>query len=72
MLPASKLHHEALNGPDILMAEGDDHPLLARVIAVADTFDALTTNRPYQKAHDPVEPCGIIQNLSGSVWTPAL
>ena len=40
-------------GADILTAlKGDDIPLLARVIAVADTFDALTTNRPYQQAHD--------------------
>ncbi len=38
-----------------MVLKGDEIPLLARVIAVADTFDALTTNRPYQKAHDPVD-----------------
>lgn len=40
------------------------------MIAVADTFDALTTNRPYQKAHDPVEALRIIQNLSGQRLDP--
>jgi HD-GYP domain-containing protein (c-di-GMP phosphodiesterase class II) len=40
------------------------------VIAVADTFDALTTNRPYQQAHDPVEALRIIQNLSGQRLDP--
>jgi len=53
------------------MAERRRHPLLARVIAVADTFDALTTNRPYQKAHDPVEALRIIQNLSGQRLDPS-
>jgi HD-GYP domain-containing protein (c-di-GMP phosphodiesterase class II) len=40
------------------------------VIAVADTFDALTTNRPYQKAHDPVEALRIIRSLSGQRLDP--
>jgi HD-GYP domain-containing protein (c-di-GMP phosphodiesterase class II) len=40
------------------------------VIAVADTFDALTTNRPYQQAHDPVDALGIIQNISGQRLDP--
>jgi HD-GYP domain-containing protein (c-di-GMP phosphodiesterase class II) len=66
MLPGIELHHEALNGRGYPYGlKGDEIPLLARVIAVADTFDALTTNRPYQKAHDPVEAMRIIQNLSG-------
>ena len=50
---------------------GDEIPLLARVIAVGDTFDALTTNRPYQKAYDPIEAMKIIQNLSGQRLDPA-
>jgi HD-GYP domain-containing protein (c-di-GMP phosphodiesterase class II) len=51
MLPGLRSHHERWRGggyPDGL--EGDDIPLLARIIAVADTFDAITTNRPYQQA----------------------
>src|SRR5437660_3897817 len=66
MLPGIELHHEALNGRGYPYGlKGDEIPLLARVIAVADTFDALTTNRPYQQAHDPVEALRIIQNVSG-------
>jgi HD-GYP domain-containing protein (c-di-GMP phosphodiesterase class II) len=71
MLPGIELHHEALNGRGYPYGlKDDDIPLLARVIAVADTFDALTTNRPYQQAHDPVEALRIIQNLSGQRLDP--
>jgi hypothetical protein len=44
--------------------------LLPRIIAVADTFDALTTNRPYQHAHDPKEALRIIHSLSGKRLDP--
>jgi len=71
MLPGIELHHEALNGRGYPYGlKGDQIPLLARVIAVADTFDALTTNRPYQKAHDPIEALKIIENLSGQRLDP--
>ena len=71
MLPGIELHHEALNGRGYPYGlKGDQIPLLARVIAVADTFDALTTTRPYQKAHDSVETLRIIQNLSGQRLDP--
>ncbi len=71
MLPGIELHHEALNGRGYPYGlKGDEIPLLARVIAVADTFDALTTNRPYQKAHDPIEALKIIENLSGQRLDP--
>jgi HD-GYP domain-containing protein (c-di-GMP phosphodiesterase class II) len=71
MLPGIELHHEALNGRGYPYGhKGEDIPLLARVIAVADTFDALTTNRPYQKAHDTTEALRIIQNLSGQRLDP--
>jgi HD-GYP domain-containing protein (c-di-GMP phosphodiesterase class II) len=71
MLPGIELHHEALNGRGYPYGlKGDEIPLLARVIAVADTFDALTTNRPYQQAHDPVEALRIIENLSGKRLDP--
>ena len=71
MLAGIELHHEALNGRGYPYGlKGDDIPLLPRVIAVADTFDALTTNRPYQQAHDPVEALRIIQNLTGKRLDP--
>jgi HD-GYP domain-containing protein (c-di-GMP phosphodiesterase class II) len=53
VLPGIELHHEHMNGggyPHGL--RGDEIPLMARIIAVADTLDAMTTNRPYQSAMD--------------------
>ncbi len=71
MLPGIELHHEALDGRGYPYGlQGEQIPLLARVIAVADTFDALTTNRPYQHAHTPEEALKIIQNLAGKRLDP--
>ncbi len=59
MIPAVRWHHEAWAGggyPDGL--KGEQIPLIARIVAVADCFDAITTNRPYQQAgslHHAVE-----------------
>jgi HD-GYP domain-containing protein (c-di-GMP phosphodiesterase class II) len=71
MLPGIELHHEALDGRGYPYGlKGEQIPLLARVIAVADTFDALTTNRPYQRAHEPQEALRIISNLVGKRLDP--
>jgi HD-GYP domain-containing protein (c-di-GMP phosphodiesterase class II) len=51
VIPGLRSHHERWEGggyPDNLRAE--QIPLMARVIAVADAFDAMTTHRPYQTA----------------------
>ncbi len=51
VIPGMKSHHERYDGngyPERL--KETDIPLIARIIAVADTFDAITTNRPYRKA----------------------
>jgi len=53
MLPGIELHHERIDGKGYPYGlKGDQIPLMARIIAVADTFDAITTNRPYQSAMD--------------------
>ncbi|HEY3616247.1 MAG TPA: HD domain-containing phosphohydrolase [Candidatus Sulfotelmatobacter sp.] len=71
MLPGIELHHEALDGRGYPYGlQGDQVPMLARVIAVADTFDALTTNRPYQHAHTPEQALQIIKNLAGKRLDP--
>ena len=71
MLPGIELHHEALDGRGYPYGlQGDQIPLLARVIAVADTFDALTTTRPYQRAHTSEETLQIIKNLAGKRLDP--
>ncbi|HEV2470908.1 MAG TPA: HD domain-containing phosphohydrolase [Candidatus Sulfotelmatobacter sp.] len=72
MLPGIELHHEALDGRGYPYGlKGDQIPMLARVIAVADTFDALTTNRPYQQAHTPEQALQIIKGLAGKRLDPA-
>ena len=71
MIPGIELHHESLDGrgyPHGL--KSDDIPLLPRIIAVADTFDALTTNRPYQQAHEVNDALRIIHSLSGKRLDP--
>jgi HD-GYP domain-containing protein (c-di-GMP phosphodiesterase class II) len=71
MIPGIELHHESLDGRGYPHGLKDDEiPLLPRIIAVADTFDALTTNRPYQRAHEPKEALRIIHSLSGKRLDP--
>ncbi len=60
-------HHERWDGdgyPDGL--RGEDIPLLARIMAVADTYDALTSNRPYRSAYSKEEAIGILKECKGS------
>src|SRR2546425_4853716 len=50
-LPGMYMHHEMINGKGYPQGlKGDEIPLMARIVSVADTFDAMTTDRPYQKA----------------------
>lgn len=51
IIPGVQYHHEHMNGkgyPEGLI--GEWIPMIARIIAVADTYDAITTDRPYRKA----------------------
>jgi len=67
IIPAVRWHHENWNGrgyPDSL--KGEQIPLMARIVAVADTFDAVTTNRPYQQAYSLPDAVATIRRLVGS------
>jgi len=67
MIPGIELHHESLDGRGYPYGlKGDAIPLMARVITVADTFDAMTTNRPYQAAMDPEYVVRIINSLAST------
>jgi HD-GYP domain-containing protein (c-di-GMP phosphodiesterase class II) len=71
MIPGIELHHESLDGrgyPHGL--KGDQVPLMPRIITVADTFDAMTTNRPYQAAMDPEYVVRIINSLANTKFDP--
>lgn len=67
VIPAVRSHHEAWNGrgyPDSL--KGEQIHLFARIVAVADCFDAVTTNRPYQQAYSLDFALSTITKLAGS------
>jgi HD-GYP domain-containing protein (c-di-GMP phosphodiesterase class II) len=67
MLPGIELHHEHLDGRGYPYGlSGPQIPTMARIIAVADTLDAMTTNRPYQSAMDLEYALGRIKALTGS------
>lgn len=46
--------------------KGDDIPMMARIVSVADTFDAMTTDRPYQKAMSLEDSVARIQSFVGT------
>ncbi|MCF6338651.1 MAG: HD domain-containing protein [Gammaproteobacteria bacterium] len=62
----AEFHHEAVNGtgyPNGL--QGADIPLEARIVAVADVFDALTSKRPYKEAWSNHNAYAMLQRLAG-------
>ncbi len=71
MLPGIELHHESLDGRGYPYGlKADQIPLMPRIIMVADTFDAMTTNRPYQAAMDPEYVIRIINSLAATKFDP--
>ncbi len=71
MIPGIELHHESLDGRGYPYGlKGEEVPVMARIIMVADTFDAMTTNRPYQSAMDPEYVIRIINSLAGNKFDP--
>ena len=70
-LPGIRWHHESLDGsgyPDGL--KGDELPLVVRIITVADTLDAITTDRPYQGGRDFPTALEILQKHAGTRYDP--
>lgn len=71
MLPGIELHHEHIDGRGYPYGlSGQQIPLMARIIGVSDTLDAMTTNRPYQTAMDLDFALGRIKALTGSKFDP--
>ena len=59
-------HHELLDGSGYPFGlEGDDIPLEARIVAVADIFDALTSKRPYKNAWSNEQALATLQEMAG-------
>lgn len=68
-----KYHHEYWDGSrGIFGLKQDDIPFMARVLAVADTFDALTSNRPYREKKSKKEAIDEILRCSGTQFDPAV
>ena len=73
MLPGIELHHEHVDGRGYPYGlKGEAIPLMARVIAVADTLDAMTTNRPYQSAMELDDALSRIRKVAGTKFDVAV
>ena len=69
LIPIVKYHHEHIDGsgyPEGL--KGDEIPLAARIVAVADTYHALISDRPYRKGMSIEKACEILQEGAGTMW----
>lgn len=73
LLPMIRNHHERWDGkgyPDGL--SGDEIPLEARIVAVADCYDAMTSKRPYRTPSEFDSAINILKEVSGSQLDPAV
>jgi response regulator RpfG family c-di-GMP phosphodiesterase len=66
-------HHERFDGSGYPAGlKGGDIPVEARIVAVADVFDALITDRPYREKYSPEETVHILRTMQGSALDPEL
>ena len=73
VLPIVRFHHESWNGngyPQGLAAE--QIPFLARILAVADAFDAMGSDRPYRQGMDEEKLDGVLREGAGVQWDPEI
>ena len=70
-LEAVRHHHERWDGggyPDGLTGEAT--PLTARMMAVADAYSAMTSDRPYRKGRNPAQAQAVLEAGAGTQWCP--
>jgi putative nucleotidyltransferase with HDIG domain len=72
VLPIILAHHDKYDGSGYGPAKGDEIPIAARVLAVADAYDTLTSDRPYRRAVTSFEARQIIVSSAGSNFDPAV
>jgi putative nucleotidyltransferase with HDIG domain len=70
VIPMVAYHHERWDGTGYKGLKGEEIPLGARIIAVADTYDAIVTDRAYRKGRTPSEAMKILTEASGSQFDP--
>ncbi|QSX09719.1 HD domain-containing protein [Alkalibacter rhizosphaerae] len=66
-------HHERWDGkgyPEGL--SGEEIPIVSRIIAVADAFEAMTANRPYQKIKTKMEALQELKKCAGTQFDPEI
>jgi putative nucleotidyltransferase with HDIG domain len=73
ILPMILYHHERVDGTGYPYGlKGDKIPSGARIIAIADAYDAMTSNRPYRKALDKDEVIAEVKRCSGTQFHPVV
>jgi putative nucleotidyltransferase with HDIG domain len=72
VLPIILAHHDKFDGSGYGPSKGDQIPIEARVLAVADAYDTLTSDRPYRRAVTPFEARQIIVSSAGTNFDPVV
>ncbi len=72
VLPIILAHHDKYDGSGYRANKGDEIPVEARILAVADAYDTLTSDRPYRRAVTPFEAKQIIISDAGASFDPAI
>jgi putative nucleotidyltransferase with HDIG domain len=70
VLPIVLSHHDKFDGSGYHSTRGEEIPIEARIIAVADVYDALTSDRPYRKAMSPYEARETVAKGAGTEFDP--
>ena len=70
---SQETYHERFDGKGYPTGlKGDEIPLESRMILIADTFDAMTSNRPYRRALTTERALGELERFAGSQFDPEL
>ncbi len=73
LIPIVKYHHEQWNGKGYPCGlKGENIPLAARIVAIADTYHALISDRPYRKGMSFEKACSILEEGAGIQWDKEL
>lgn len=70
ILPIVLAHHDKFDGTGYNPTSGENIPIEARILSVADVYDSLTSDRPYRKAMSPFEAKDIIVKGAGTDFDP--
>jgi len=72
IIPIILAHHDKFDGSGYRSTQGEKISLEARILAVADVYDSLVSDRPYRKAMSPFDAKEIIVKGSGTDFDPGV